>query len=54
MNDKAGYMSVSHGKGGPCGLGAELTCRLSGHISVINDQGGTSNNQSRAHSGAKY
>ena len=37
MNDKAGYKSVSHGKGGLCGLRAELTCRLSSHISVIND-----------------
>lgn len=37
MNGKVGFESVSQGKGGPSGPGAESTCRLFGHIGVVND-----------------
>ena len=44
VSGKAGYEPIFEGKGYLSGQGAELTCGLTSHFSVITDQGGTTVN----------
>ena len=54
MGGKASYKLVFEGKVDSSGQRAKLTCRLSSHINVITNQGGTSVNQSGVGGKTKY